>query len=66
MCAACIVCKKKVPGTLFADLLTAEERGRIHGEEKEREKWQAVVADKDAELEQLRLQIAKLKENGDV
>jgi len=56
----------------ISDLLTAEERGEIRGIEKgevrEREKWQAVVADnkaeiadKDAQIELLRLQIAELQ-----
>jgi hypothetical protein len=35
----------------------AEERGR----EGEREKWQGVVDDKDAEIEKLRLQLAELQ-----
>ena len=55
---------------MISDLLTAEERGEIRGKEQEREKWQALVADKDikladkdAEIEQLRLQIEKLKKH---
>ena len=35
---------------LVSDLLTAEERGVMKGEIREREKWQSVVADKDAKL----------------
>jgi len=32
-----------------------------HAREQEREKWQTVIADKDAENEQLRLRIAELE-----
>jgi len=53
---------------MISDLLTAEERGEIKGEARANEKWQAVVADKDAKLADkeaenkfLRLQIAELK-----
>jgi len=37
------------------------ERGIVEGREKEREKWQGVVVDKDAEIEKLRLQLAELQ-----
>ena len=37
---------------------------REEGEQREREKWQGVVADKDAEIEKLRLQIAELQSKG--
>ena len=56
----------------ISDLLTAEERGEIKGEEKANEKWQSVVAginakltDKDAEIKLLRSQIAELKTKSD-
>ena len=44
---------------LFSNIRTAEKAG----EAREREKWQVVVADKDAELAQLRSQIAELQKN---
>ena len=40
-----------------SNILTAEERGEI----REREKWQGVVADKDAEIADHKAEIAKLK-----
>jgi len=40
---------------MASDLLTAEERGEI----REREKWQSVVADKDAEIACLRAELGK-------
>ena len=46
-----------------SNLATAEDRGRREGEvkgmEKEREKWQGVVADKDAEIARLRAELGR-------
>ena len=42
-------------------LSNAEERGIQKGEALANTKWQGVVADKDAENERLRLQIAELQ-----
>jgi len=42
----------------YSNLHTSELRGEL----REREKWQAIVADKDTEIELLRSQIAKLKD----
>ena len=38
-----------------------EEQALYHARQQEREKWQTVIADKDAENEQLRKQIAELQ-----
>jgi len=48
----------------ISDLLTSEEKGEIRGEAREREKWQQVVANKDAEIMRLRSQIAGFQNNG--
>ena len=45
----------------ISDLLTAEERGEIKGEQKANEKWQIILTDKDMEIQRLRSQIADLK-----
>ena len=42
-----------------SNLATAEKRGRREGMEKEREKWQGVVADKDAEIARLRAELGQ-------
>ena len=39
----------------ISNILTAEERGEI----REREKWQGVIADKDAEIARLRAELNK-------
>ena len=43
---------------MASDLLTAEERGEIKGELREREKWQSVVADKDAVIVDINAKLA--------
>jgi len=43
---------------------SALRRARKEGEQREREKWQGVVADKDAELERLRAELAAIKTKG--
>ena len=62
----------------ISDLLTSEEKGEIRGEQRERDKWQQVVASrdaeiasnrseiagKDAEITRLRSQLAGLQNNG--
>ena len=49
----------------ISDLLTAKEKGEIEGEirgeAREREKWQVVVAEKDAELAYHKTEITRLK-----
>ena len=57
----------------ISDILTAEERGEIRGialgetrgeergKTREREKWQDVVADKDAKLAAMEAEIARLR-----
>jgi len=70
-----LLSRKKYETDLYSNLYTAEARGEIKGELREREKWQGVVADmkaemtnkeaaiinKEAEIEQLRKQIAELE-----
>ena len=46
-------------------LRSAERRGEVRGEQAEREKWQAVVSDKDAEIERLRAQLKKQNGNAE-
>jgi len=46
---------------MASDLLTAEERGKITGEIREREKWQALVADKDAKLAAIEAENIRLR-----
>ena len=42
-----------------SNIATAEERGERRGMEKEREKWQGMVADKDAEIARLRAELGR-------
>jgi len=56
-----LLSRKKYETNLYSNLHTAEARGEIKGELREREKWQGVVADMKAEMEQLRQEITELK-----
>jgi len=49
--------RKKFETDLYSNLHTAERRGRLESDKK----WQGVVAEKEAENERLRLEIAELK-----
>jgi len=51
--------RKKWQTDMDSNLATAEKRGRREGMEKEREKWQGVVADKDAEIARLRAELER-------
>jgi hypothetical protein len=57
--------RKKYEMDMYSSLHTAELRGelkgKIQGEQLERDKWQGVVAEKDAENERLRLEISELR-----
>ena len=46
---------------MYSNYHTVREEGLIEGELRSDEKWQGVVAEKDTEIEQLRLRIAKLE-----
>ena len=59
-----LLSRKKYETDLYSNLHTAERRGEMKGEQRERNKWQSVVADKDAEIERLRSENAELKAKG--
>jgi len=56
--------RKKFETDLYSNLHTAERRGVLMGEQRSDKKWQGIVAEKDAENERLRLEIAELKAKG--
>ena len=63
--------RKKFETDLYSNLHTAERRGVLMGEQRSDKKWQGVVAEKDisiankeAEIERLRLENAELKAKG--